>query len=191
MTRALLFISISLLIAAALIGYLYVYPQFQEWNNLKFELDTKTAAVAQKQAYFSQLINLSVKLAQYQNELDIISQSLPVGLSEPEIYDFFQKLTYQGGLTLQSISSGPGASLSSQSGTIQEISYSLGLRGTYQSFKNYLSELYYNVRFFDVKTISFSASAGESGDNLSSQAGSGTEPIFTFNITLSTYYLQK
>ena len=62
---------------------------------------------------------------------------------------------------------------------VGSVSFAVSVSGSYEDFKNFLSEIETNVRIFDVKNLSIQPS---------SQAGSLTKDIFNYNMTITAYY---
>jgi Tfp pilus assembly protein PilO len=62
---------------------------------------------------------------------------------------------------------------------IGSISFAMTAIGSYEDFKNFLSEIETNARIFDVKNLSVQPAP---------QGGSAIKDLFTYNVTIVAYY---
>lgn len=85
---------------------------------------------------------------------------------------------------LQSSASVTGAPSSILMKPLGNFSFKLSAAGSYESFKNFLSEVETNIRIFDVENMSLEPS------NIAANGGKATAPsdIFDYTLTLVTYY---
>lgn len=173
-------ISIILLFILILTVYLAGWPKYLEFKDLELELQRKSAAIKQKEDYYSSLTELSIKLEKYRQELNQIDTALPGEIFEPDILNFLEKKALANGLVLKTIHSSPS---SQGQNNLSKTSFYLELSGFYPYFKNYLLDIYRNSRLFEVETISFSSPTLVSSAPFSQQT-----PIFNFKLTLSVYY---
>jgi len=194
MSRRLLpIISILILIALLLGGYFLWLPQYRKYKEAKVTLKEKTEQLKQKIAYFDDLARLSKKMKKKEEEIRKITTSLPKELSQPSIYNYFQKVAPDTGMMLESINVGKvekkttakneGAKLPSE---VKKVPISLSVSGRYFAFKNFLSKIYRCIRFFDIDSVSFSAS--KSGSTAEVSEGTGSQGNFyQFSLSLKTY----
>lgn len=198
MSRRLLpIISILILIALLLGGYFLWLPQYQKYKEAKVTLKEKTEQLKQKIAYFDDLARLSKKMKKKEEEIRKITVSLPAELSQPSIYNYFQKVAPETGVMLESISvekAGKKTSTKSKEtklpSEIKEVPISLSVSGRYFAFKNFLSKIYRCARFFDIDSVSFSSS--KSGTKAEVSEGSSSQGnFFQFSLSLKTYVFSE
>lgn len=82
------------------------------------------------------------------------------------------------------ITTGSAAETGYDSTRLGTINFSFAVTLTYADFIEFLQRIEHSTRILDVESISFSAPANQP-ENLS-----GSEPIYTFNIVLKTYWLK-
>jgi len=91
-----------------------------------------------------------------------------------------------GAVQIQATAPGTAAPSSAQlMKPLGSFTFRLAASGSYESFKNFLSELETNIRIFDVKTVSLQSAAA------AAQNGAKTAPSqdeFNYTITVATYY---
>ncbi len=151
MNRQLL-ISIICFGLTLIIGLVLCLPKYQEMRYTQNKVDGKKIEIQSKQDYFSKINEVSEKLKEYPEELAKIDIALPVKVSLPFLYDFFQRISSQNGLVLENISGGPSKS----ERAVQEIKINLSLSGSYSAFENFLSLIEKSARMIEVENMSFS-----------------------------------
>ena len=171
-------ILILLIIILAVLDYFFLNPEYEKYTALQSAIKEKKIVLEQKQGYFSKLTNISVKMEKYQEQLDKIDSAIPDELSEAAILNFLQEKSFEAGLTVNNVSISAPSVSKGQTAVIKKISFSLGLTGSYLSFKKFLSDIYQSSRIIDVDLISFTAPAPKTN-------------FFDFNVNLSAYYYQK
>lgn len=65
---------------------------------------------------------------------------------------------------------------------LASISFEVSGQGSYENFKNFLSQIETNIRIFDITNLKIDPVAGTSG------AKPGNQDLFTYAITVATYY---
>ena len=121
-------------------------------------------------------------------QVQAVSVALPVGPDVANALAQIYGIAGSNNVSVQNLSistnQGQTASGSSGQGGIVKpagtLSFSLSLTGSYENFKNFLRALESNIRIFDVKQVSFQA-ANTSG-------GKGVADLFTYNLSVDTYY---
>lgn len=173
MSRLLPIISISLLVLLILGVVFLWWPKYQNFSDLKAELEKKERELEKKREYFTNLEALSKRLEGYPEELAKIDSALSVDPSIPALFNFIQKVSSENGLILESLSLGKISSSQEEQVEIQKISLSASVTGSYSAFKNFLSTVYKNARLIEVESIKFPSLEGED--------------LFTFDFSLETY----
>jgi Tfp pilus assembly protein PilO len=163
------------LLLALIIGF-FAYPKYQELNLLKNQIKGKKQEFQFREEYLDELSKASSELKKYEEQLKIIDAGLPSESSLPILFDFFQKISSQSGLILKDMSASEG----SASNNIKQITFSLGLNGTYSSFKDLFVLLEKSARMININSFSFS----KSGEGLSED---GSAEIFNFNLAVSIH----
>jgi len=169
--------SIPIIIAACLFIVLsfsavFLYPRYQNLNELRRSLKISEEEVQRQEDYFSNLSQIGTDLEQYKEELAKISSSLPDDPSLPSLFSFLQKASSQSGLVLRGISPFTISS-SEEFPNIKAIQFSLEVVGPYSSFKNFISTLENSSRIIEVENISFSSPKESS--------------LFTFSLRIKVY----
>jgi Tfp pilus assembly protein PilO len=163
-------IIISLVITFVL-GILFLWPKFQEMEQLNQKINSKQEELQYNEQYFNELESIKEKLGENETEVSKIDSALPDEKSLPSLFDLIQRISSQTGLIFKTLSPF-AASYSEDIPEIQEIRFSIVLSGSYSSFKSFLSSLETSARMIEVENISF--------------ASEGEEP-FNFNLKLKVY----
>lgn len=163
-----LIIIIAMVIAALLVGFFLVWPEYQKFQQLQLELGQKKAELDSKVSYYSEIKNIWGKLEGYEDSLAQIEGAVSESYSLPALFNYLQRLAGQTGLVMEDLTFGGIAGE-----TIKEISFNLEISGTYTSFISFLNILEHSAKLFNVKSISFSSP--ERGQ------------IFSFEVAVATY----
>lgn len=167
-------------IGGIIFGGTLLLPKFQEFQVENKELEGKNNKLAYQQEYFLKLQNVETEIKKYQPELAKIDVALPNDPSMPSLFDYFQKITSQSGLVVNSMGNFT-VSNSSQYPGLKEVGLSLDVSGPYESLKNFLTVLEKSSRLIDVERISFGSSAG--GQGVKNQP----QDIFVFGLAIKVY----
>ena len=186
------FLALAFIVAAFVIFFDLVQPAYSDAKTLQSQqlgeegyLQSQTVLAKQVQA----------TLNTYQNEAQGAAN---VGLAMPSGEDVagalaqIQGIAANNNILVSSISVTPPA-LQAQVAVpagnmlmkpLGSFMFKLAASGSYESFKNFLSELETNVRIFDVKAVSLQPAGGAAG---------GARPVFSsdafsYTITVATYY---
>lgn len=171
MSRILPVISILIFILLLVGGYFLWWPQYQEFKDLKFQLDKKIERLSQQEKYFTELDGLLNQLKEYETELSRINSALPLDTDSAVItfFNFLQKQTSENGLILKEINL--------EKSTPPEISFNISVVGSYAALKNFLTGIYKNIRMIEIASISFS--------------GQDEKGFFAFNLRITTQVFSK
>lgn len=170
-------ISFILLALSLTVGVIFLWPRYQEMDNLQIKIANMEQEIQNLDKYYQQLSAISKKLDEHQEELTKIDSALPSEFSAPSFLRFLQKVAPENGLILTS--AGPfSAQPLSQKADIKEIQGSLELSGSYSSLKNFLKALEKSARLIEVDSISFSVPKTEEGE---------ISEIFNFQLGIKTY----
>lgn len=194
MTRIL--IGVILIFGIVVVGYVYLFPEWQKFQGLKQEtkdlqaINQELDVLTQNRDTLIEAINRISK-----DDLDRIDQSMPQGQQAASLLVYFESLAGKNGLALKSIdlsekvqsaaAAGSGSSQPKPGGavvpapqtslsSIKDFPLTMHLIGTYDSFKGFLRALEKSSRIIDVKTVVF--------------ASSGVGGVFNFTVQAKTYY---
>lgn len=153
------------------LGLIAVWPKYQNYRVLKFEVEQKKTEFGYHQQYFAKLKEISSKLGGYNVALSKIENALPSYFSVPEFMSNLQKLASQSGMILTNISGGKSGEKEGR----KEHTFSLALSGDYSNFKNFLSILEKSAKIIEVENFSFST------------ALAARETTMSFTVNIKTY----
>jgi len=174
-----IFISLILLGLSLVLGVIFLWPRYQEINNLQIEIGYIEQEIENRDKYYQQLADISKELEKHQEELAKIDSALPSEFSAPALLKFLQKVAPENGLILTTVSSF-SVQPSPQKADIKEIQGSLELSGSYSSLKNFLKALEKSARLIEVDSISFSTSQKKEGEIVE------ISEIFNFQLGIKT-----
>ncbi|MSU55604.1 MAG: hypothetical protein EXS46_03670 [Candidatus Taylorbacteria bacterium] len=74
----------------------------------------------------------------------------------------------------------------------ESVKLGFSVTGTYENFKEFLKRLENSLRIVDVVSLSFTSSLASkmSDDKIATSSQSSFEPVFTYLVTIKTYYLK-
>ncbi|MDO8559240.1 MAG: type 4a pilus biogenesis protein PilO [bacterium] len=162
-----LIIIIVMLGTALAMGFILVWPKYNDFHSAVLTLKQKEAELNSKMAYYSNIKEAWGELEKYEDAIAKIDSAIPDYSSMPVLFNYFQKTSGETGLILEGLTFGEPAG-----DKIKETSIQLQVTGDYSSFKNFLSAVGNSARFFEVKNIGLSSS------------GKGK---LSFNLEITTY----
>jgi len=175
-------ISFILIGLSVIFGVLFLWPRYQELNNLWAQIKNKELEIQYQNEYYQELNSLSQKLEERQEGLAKIDSALPSKPRLPSLLKFFQKTASENGLILTS--AGEFSIKSLPEANLKEIQNSLNLSGSYPALKNFLRALEKSARLIEVDSISFSASRLPATPGVPEARIS---EIFNFQLKIKTY----
>ncbi|HCC60060.1 MAG: hypothetical protein A2402_01355 [Candidatus Staskawiczbacteria bacterium RIFOXYC1_FULL_37_43] len=191
-------IAVCLFIVLLLIFFLVV-PQYNVFKDLRVELGKKKAEYNAEYEYFSEIAKNYSQIQALEQDIEKIDDALPIGYNFGNLIYYFQNQALADGMIIKSMflskSSSAGAkktnySYESESGEskmpqMNEIGFSLNMTGSYSSLENFIVSLEKSARLFEVKNISFGASAASQGAEQSQQFQ--MQEIYNFNLEVLTH----
>ena len=150
----------------------FLWPKYQAFNNLKFEIKERKTELENKEKYFSELNNISSKLKDYSVEFSKIDSALATNAVAPEVINFLAQKSSQNGLILEKVDLGKISPMTKDS-KIQMYPFNLSLSGFYPALRNFLSSLQQSAKLIEVDSVKFSEA--EKGG------------IFSFDLKITTY----
>lgn len=167
------------MIAIIVVGYLFVWPLYGKYIEIKGVFDIKDEEVKARQEYLPKLEAISQRLSEHSNEIVIVNSAIPSDVSIAALFDYFEKMTAQSGLILKNVDGSKLFDSSSAGETgefsknISKMPFSATLTGEYDSFKNFLRDIYLSSRMINVNLVDFSLIGEDS-------------TLFDFKINLET-----
>ena len=171
------FISFILIGISIFLAVIFVWPKYQNFNNLKIEIFNKEQEIKYEEEYQKEVVRISQKLDERQAEIEKIDSALPADLSLPALLKFLQKITSENGLILTQAALIPAKPIEGISNT-REIQGNLAVSGSYSSLKNFLTALENSSRIIDVDSINLSANPKKTSES---------SDIFSFQIKIRAY----
>jgi len=178
-------------------GWFFLMPLYGEVKEKNIELGIQKDELSKMEKGLDKLNDLMGSYNKNKDKADLVLQMAPAGIDLPSILNQFETLSSQTGVILYSIDvadSGNDEASQAQPASTQEIdagdigqpgiksaSVSLKISGTYESFKNFLTDLEKSARLADVQSASFAA-----GSDGSSAGGSGD--VMDFDVLCNVYY---
>lgn len=164
-----LIIIIVMFAAALFLGFFFVWPEYQDFQQIQAELSQKKIELDSKKDYYDQFRKIWEEFEKYKGSLSRVDNAIPQTYSLPALFYYFQKTAGESGLLLESLS------FQGVTGEeIKEISFGLEVSGSYASLKSFFSALENSSRIFKVKSVIFSSPEED-------------EKSFSFNLEIATY----
>lgn len=163
-------IIIIFLALALLLGFLFVWPNYQKLQLTEQTVEEKRIEIKYKEDYFQDLKKAFQEIEKYQEQLEKIDSALP---SEPDlavVLNFIKNSGIKSGIILTEIETSP-AKPSLETRGLKETEISFTVLGPYPAFRNFLSDLEQTSRMIKIESISFSSK----------------ENIRNFNLKIKTY----
>ncbi len=152
------------LAASLAVTFLLVLPKNDSLTALNKQILEKQVELTSEENYVAKLKETYAAVTAKKDALDKVDSALPTKHSLPELLNFFQKAAAQSGLLLEEVI--PAAS--DKADNIREFNTSLILKGSYSSFKEFISLLETSARLIDANSIKFSRAQkiGGTGENI-------------------------
>ncbi len=198
-----LIIAIILFVLAGSIFFLYTESTYNTVQTLQAQIDQYNSAL-DKAAQLQQL--KQTLLAKYNafnpNDIARLQTMLPDSVNNVGLILDLNNLASQYGLPLENVDvSAAGTSSTSGQTPIGAIGASnqryesLTLKfqtiGTYDNFLQFLTQLQSSLRVLDLVSLTISPdSSSSSGGIATTQASSSSAPLYTYDITVQTYWLK-
>ncbi len=168
-----LYIIVALAASLAVV-FLLVLPKKDSLDALDKQVVEKQVELTSEKNYVAKLKETYAAIVEKKEVLDKIDSALPAKNSLSELLNFFQKSASRSGLVLEEVI----PSASDKVGDIREYNTDINLKGSYPSFKEFISLLESSARMIDISSIKFSAAQ---------KVGSSGENIFEFELSTKVY----
>ena len=150
-----------LLFGALLLATFLIWPLYQEFKDLKNQVEEKQAELFETEKYFSNLSQISENISNYQDSLVKIESALPQEPSLASLLNFFQKESSENGLLLKNVNQAEVKRKEEPKGIlakVKETYLNLNLTGDYLSLRGFLESLEKSSRLIEVENISIDVS---------------------------------
>lgn len=154
MNRTTLFSLILGAIALAL-GFFQVWPEYQEFVQLRNEITMKQQQLKNQEDYFSDLRRSKEQIEIYKRRLAKIDAALPLNPAIPALYHDLETMSLSSGLVLISIESLVESFDEEVDSSVLRTSAKLKLIGSYEGLKEFLSRVESSARFLNIHSIKF------------------------------------
>ena len=148
------FVIIGIVVIVLVILAFWVFPMYQDFQELSVELIEKDAELQNREDYFSEIQSINDRLKIYEEELAKLHAAIPNDSSLPSLYDLVQRLSSESGLVLRQISAIEDTKTVSGI-QAQTIAVSLNLEGSYDGLKAFLNRVQIAPRLLDVTSVGF------------------------------------
>ena len=144
----------------ALLFFLLVLPQFNDWSSAREALDQRTQLLVDVKAAQAHIASLNQSYAAQKTSIDKILLALPKKQQVDYLTSSIQTAAQQSGMELKSISFGD---VTKGKGEYQAIQIHIELVGRYPVLLSLLGNLEQSLRLYDVARIQASELSGSEG----------------------------
>lgn len=139
-----------------IVGFMFLlFPLYEKVGGLKAKLEKRSEELQNKEKYFSKLNKLKQQLDGFKEEVVKIESSLPQEADILDVVNFISSLSSRNGLIMKSVTISKASQTAETKGVVKRTSLNIGLSGSYEALKNFLSELQKSSRLIEVDSISF------------------------------------
>lgn len=196
-------IALLLLVAAFVVYFDLIQPEYGVVEALRGQEESQQALLASEQALVKQVNGIVSDYQSQSAQAQEVSLAMPIGTDTSEALAQLYGIAANSGLAIQSIavssqSSGVsaastlGGSASTTPMTVSAVikpegtlSFDISGIGSYGTLKTFLQGVENNIRVFDVTSIGISPVASL---NSASSAAGTTQDLFSYTITVVSYY---
>lgn len=167
----------------ALVFFLAI-PKFNEFKNLQTELGVRKAEFNAKYSYYSEITKDHFIIQSRQEDIKKIDDALPEDPDFGQLIYWLQKKASESGIVVKNLYLSQGSGDKKQA-TVNDITLSFDLMGSYSSLANFLQVLERSSRIFEATSISFS-SPRQSESSEQGEPGQ-TQEAFNFSLSIKTH----
>lgn len=163
----------------------FLVPKIKEVQGLQQDIKGLQKEIQTKQSSATELVQLESKLKPYKKGLDNIETAIPQETFAPRLFIYFERFVPKSGLLLKNIniSASSKPQSSEENGDhlgLMSTPISLQLLGSYSALQNFLHQLEYSSRLFNVVHISVASTQESKGE----QEDKG---LLSFGVQLQVY----
>lgn len=184
--------SIFFLIAAIIVYTSLIQPEIGNSTELQSEVASKTNAYQNQKNAVSQVSKL---ISQFQNAgalQQTLSLAMPIGPSVTDALNQWYVISQNSQASVQSLDIKVGNAFTSSNQPLAKgmgtITVNLGVTGTYDSIKQFLTSVESNARVINVTSFDFRPVIGGQG---TTQAQSNPAQLYSLQLTVNTFYQQS
>jgi hypothetical protein len=201
-----MFLALLFLVAAFVVFFDLVQPAYNEEQTLRSQLIGETQSLSSEQALVAQAQNLINSYKNGSLAQDNVGVALPPGEDLAGALAQVEGIAQNDNVSITSIAlSTPmldaASTQTDTAGSVPQAvkplgSFTVSLVGSasYENLKSFLTQIETNIRIFDIKSLSlapapviaFAAAVGK--NTASTSANIGSHDLFSYNISLQTYY---
>ncbi len=185
------------LLLSIFISWQFIWPAYNNFQAKQSMADVKQQEYNKLNDLVNKLNELTKDYKTKADSVDKLEQIAPPGKDVPELLNQFESLSAQSGMILHSIDFTEGAGGQAQakptassdqtaaspipeqsqaeSNPIRELNIGIRVSGSYEAFKNFLTNIEKNLRLVDIQNIGFSASSQQN-------------VLYDFSLSGKTYY---
>ncbi|MDA1337565.1 MAG: type 4a pilus biogenesis protein PilO [bacterium] len=136
------------------IGALFTWPKYQDFQQLSFEAKARFQELENKETYFADLVKVKTDLVELTLPLSKVEAALPLSPQFPLLYDFLQNVASLSGMSVKNIA----ASLEDRKEELlmRTIPVTLELSGSFGAIKELISRLHSASRIVTLQSVSIS-----------------------------------
>jgi len=166
---------IILIIIIGISVWLFVWPKYSEFSDIKVALAKKQAEYDGESQYYEKVAQVIKDIEVRKDILDKIDSSLSADPAIAPLLYFFQKKAAETGMIIRSVTyanSLPVAPPPTADGTVPEkkvkdVTFSINLVGNYQGLKSFLFGLEKSARLLEVDTLNLTPFQSAQGSSQS------------------------
>lgn len=162
-----------LAVAVILVGFLLVWPKFNQWKTAKDNFKATSANLAERQENLKRIETLVGDYQSKKQQLQILEQTLPSSPAVPQLLANLERLVTSVGMKLNSVtvtddapalesgggksakkSQSAGSALNLQKLELVDLKVNLIVSGQHSDFYKLLEVLQLNQRLYEIDTIS-------------------------------------
>jgi Tfp pilus assembly protein PilO len=169
------------LLLSIFISWQFIWPAYNNFQAKQSVADVKQQEYNKLKDLVDKLNELTKDYKTKADSVDKLEQIAPPGKNIPELLNQFESLSAQSGMILHSIDFAEGAGAQAQakqtvspdqaaaqqneaaSAPVNELGINIRVSGSYEAFKNFLTNIEKNLRLVDIQTLGFSVS-GQQND---------------------------
>ena len=143
-----------LLFAGLAVGIFLTWPQYQDFQQVSFDLQEQEQALENKTAYLEELAKVKADLVKFREPFSKVEAALPLDPQLPALYDFLQTTAAFSGMSVRNIS--VSVQDQEQALLMRTIPVTLELTGSYGALKELISRLETASRMALVQSLNIS-----------------------------------
>lgn len=141
-----------LLIGSFAMGALVLWPNYQEFSDLRTQVQEREERLARGEAALNRLKGIQEEVEAHQKDFEKIDKAIPQETQLPAVYDAIQDLGSSSGVVVQAIEASV-STLASEEQRVAGVTLKVELLGTYEGLKNFLSNARSFARILNAQSL--------------------------------------